>query len=170
MGLATLNVWIHDKQDPCRISDELWLVTVTYCNGKPVEWCGHTYWIEGAKCGHAEFQLPPGCYIVYAFQWLASKPGFLPLFHFSEHAIIIVNCDELGCVHLYTPNIRQSASGALRAVRFLAESTRLPADKIQKFAAASDDLLKDIPETAVDAAHERLVQYLTEFLQKNPPK
>ena len=60
MGLATVNVWVHDKVDPCKISDALWLVSVTYCNGTPVEWCGHKYWIEEAKCGHAEFQLPPG--------------------------------------------------------------------------------------------------------------
>ena len=60
MGLATLNVWIHDKQDPCKISDEVWWVAVTYCNGNPVEWCGHTYSFEEAKCGHAELRLPPG--------------------------------------------------------------------------------------------------------------
>jgi hypothetical protein len=36
--------------------------------------------------------------------------------------------------------------------------------------AAGDDLLKELPQTPVDAAHERLVQHLTEFLQRNPPK
>jgi hypothetical protein len=55
-------------------------------------------------------------------------------------------------------------------VRFLAESQKYPADKVKKFVAASDDLLKDIPETSVDAAHERLVQHLTDLLRKNPPK
>lgn len=46
MGLATLNVWVHDKVDPCKISDDFWLITVTYCNGNVVEWCGHTYWVD----------------------------------------------------------------------------------------------------------------------------
>jgi hypothetical protein len=46
MGLATLNVWGHDKQDPCKISDAFWFVGATYCNGNPVEWCGHTYGAE----------------------------------------------------------------------------------------------------------------------------
>jgi hypothetical protein len=168
MGLATLNVWVHDPLDPCRISNEVWWVAVTYCNGNPVEWCGHTYSFEGAKCGHAEFQLPPGCYIVRAFQFLLLNK--LLLFSFTEHAIVIVNCDELGCVHLYTPTDRQLPNGAARAVRFLAESEKLPADKIERFVAASDDLLKDIPEHPVDAAHERLVQHLTELIQKNPPE
>ena len=43
MGLATLNVWIHDQQDTCKISNGSWLVSVTYCNGEAVEWCGHTF-------------------------------------------------------------------------------------------------------------------------------
>ena len=43
MGLAALNVWVHDKQDPCKISDGFWFVAVTYCNGNSVEWCGHAY-------------------------------------------------------------------------------------------------------------------------------
>jgi hypothetical protein len=168
MGLATLNVWIHDKQDPCKISDEVWWVAVTYCNGNPVEWCGHTYSFEEAKCGHVELRLPPGCYIVHGLQFFFLKKLFL--FHFTEHAIVIVNCDELGCAHLFTPTSRQWPKGAVRAVRFLAESQHLPKDKVEAFVAASDALLKDMPETAVDAAHERLVQHLTDFLQRNPPK
>jgi hypothetical protein len=167
MGLATFNVWIHDKHDPCKISDEGWSVMVTYCNGNLVEWCGKSA-IEEAKCGHAEFQLPPGCYVVRAVQWILLKP--LPLFYFSEHAIVVVGCDQIACVHLFTPTIRQLPNGAGRAAQFLAKSGKLPPDKVERFVAAGDDLLKDIPETSVDAAHERLVGRLTEFLQKNPPK
>jgi len=33
MGLATLSVWIHDKVDPCKISDEGGLVAVPSSNG-----------------------------------------------------------------------------------------------------------------------------------------
>jgi len=168
MGIAALNVWVHDPLDLCRISDEVWSVAVTYCNGNPVEWCGHTYSSEPAKCGHAEFQLPPGCYIVRAYQFFQLNK--LLLFRFSERAIAIVNCDDLGCVHLYNPTYRQLPIGAARAVRFLAASEEFPADKVQKFVAASDDLLTDMPEHPVDAADERLVQHLTELIQKNPPK
>ena len=143
-------------------------MAVTYCNGNPVEWCGHTFSFEEAKCGHVELRLPPGCYIVHGIQFFFLNKLFL--FRFTEHAIVIVNCDELACVHLYTPSIRQTTNGAVRSVRFFAESQKLPPDKVEKFAAASDDLLKDIPETPVDAAQERLVGHLTEYLKKNPPK
>jgi hypothetical protein len=113
LGLASLNVWIHDQEDPCKISDQGWWVAVTYCNGNPVEWCGHTYSFEEAKCGHAEFRLPPGCYIVHGFQFFVLKK--LLLLNFTEHAIVIVNCDELGCVHLFSLTSRQRINGAARA-------------------------------------------------------
>lgn len=178
MGLATLNVWIHDSHDVCKISEETWSVVVTYCNGDVVKWCGNltgpqAAYIEEAKCGHVEFRLPPGCYIVHGFRviWLTPPVGiFHFLFLFTEHAIAIVNCDELGCVHLYNPPSRQWPNRAAGAVRFLAESEKLPADKVKAFVAASDALLEDMPETSVDAAHERLVQHLTDFLKKHPPK
>lgn len=168
MGLATLNVWIHDEQDTCKISDRVWFVTVTYCNGEVVEWCGHTFFAEPAKCGHAEFQLPPGCYVVRGFRWITFKP--FPLFFFTEHAVVIVGCEESACVHLFTPTHRQSIGVPGRDVRFVAETQKLPADKIDKFEAAADELLKSMPETAADSAAEKLVQQLADFLKKNPPE
>lgn len=174
MGLATLNVWIHDQHDPCRISDLPWRIAVTYCNGNPVEWCGHTYSTEEAKCGHAEFTLPPGCYIVSGLQGIelqlpCKPPVFFPLF-VAERAIVIVSCDQTACVHLYATTFWYWFYGARRVARSLAESGKLPADKVERFVAATDDLLKDVPQTAVDAAHERLVEHITEYFQKNPPK
>jgi hypothetical protein len=107
VGLATLNVWIHDQQDPCRISDLPWRVFVTYCNGNPVEWCGHTYSIEEAKCGHAEFQLPPGCYFVGGYhgiewQFPGEPPVFISLLS-AERAIVIVGCEQTACIFTQPP-------------------------------------------------------------------
>jgi hypothetical protein len=168
MGLATLNVWVHDIVDPCRISDEPWFVAVTYCNGNPVEWCGHTYWLEEAKCGHAEFQLPPGCYIIYGFQFFLSKP--LPLFRLTERAMVVVGCDQLACVHLYNPPYRQLPGNASMAVRYLAETGKLPREKVSNFVAACDALLTDMPQSSVDRAFDALLQQLSAAIQKNPPK
>jgi hypothetical protein len=164
MGLATLNVWVHDKQDPCKISNDVWLITVTYCNGNPVEWCGRTYWIEEAKCGHVDIQLPPGCYIVYGFQFIPFKP--FPLLNLTEHAIVVVACDQLACVHLYTPTDRQRSIGNAMAVKFLAETQKLSREKVAAFVAASDALLKEMPETARDSAFDRLLEQLADPLQK----
>jgi hypothetical protein len=172
MGLATLNVWVHDQADPCKINDGFWYVTVTHCNGNVVEWCGQTYRGEDAKCGHAEFALPPGCYVVRGFQvfWLPNKPVPFIWFNFTERAFVVVNCDERACVHLLTATFWRWFRDAGRAAEYLAKSGKLPADKVERFLAARNDLLKDIPENAVDTAHERLVEQLTEHFQKNPPK
>ena len=141
MGLATLNVWIHDQQDPCRISDLPWRVFVTYCNGNPVEWCGHTYSIEEAKCGHAEFQLPPGCYFVGGYhgiewQFPGEPPVFISLLS-AERAIVIVGCDQTACVHLYATTFWHWLYGARRAVRSRAETGKLPPDKVERLVAAT---------------------------------
>jgi hypothetical protein len=57
-----------------------------------------------------------------------------------------------------------------RNVRFVVETQKLPAEKIDRFKAAADELLKSMPETAADSAAEKLVQELADFLKKNPPK
>lgn len=61
--------------------------------------------------------------------WLLDYPGVSmepasahPVFHFIEHAIVVIGCDQIACVHLFTPTIRQWSHGAAMAVRFLAES------------------------------------------------
>lgn len=168
MGLATLNVWVHDNQDTCKISDNTWFVTATYCNGEVVEWCGHEFIAEPANCGHAEFRLPPGCYVVRAFR--AVIVGRFIYFSFTEHAIVIVGCDELACVHLFAPTDRQSVGWPGSPVRFLAESQNLPADEVDNFEAAKEALLKALPETAADRASEKLVRQLAEFLKNAPPE
>lgn len=168
MGLATLNVWVHDPTDPCKISDTPWKITVTYCNGNPVEWCGHTFSAEEAQCGHAEFQLPPGCYIVRGFTFLLLNKIFF--FSLTEHALVIVGCDEAACVHLYTPTVRQVPGGAAMAMRYLAEKEKLPKDKVDAFVAAADALVKELPETSLDKAFDRLIQQLTGQLSKSRRK
>jgi hypothetical protein len=168
MGLATLNVWIHNKTDPCRIDDGPWFVHVTYCNGTPVEWCGHTYSAEPANCGHGEIQLPPGCYVVFAVQVLFLPP--IIRFTLTDHAIAIVGCGEHACVNLYTPADRQPpGSAALRAL-LLAETQGLSREKVDKFVAASDALLEGIPKTSRDEALERLLEELAERFKNNPPE
>lgn len=164
MGLATLNVWIHDKVDPCKIADGFWFVSVAYCNGKVVTWCNHTYGGEAAKCGHAEFQLPPGCYTVRGFQWF---PPFF--FNLTDSAIAVVGCDEKACVHLFTPTDRQRMTPAPGTARYLAEKEGLPRDVADRFAEAVAAVLVYLPKTSVDAAFEKLLEELPEELEKKSP-
>jgi hypothetical protein len=161
MGLATLNVWIHDKVDPCRINDSFWFVSVHYCSGNVVNWCGHTYGGETAKCGHAEFQLPPGCYIVRGFQFFG-----LTFFNLTDSTVVVVGCDEKACVHLFSPTDRQRMTPAPTTARFLAEKEGLPRDVADRFAEAAKALMEHLPKTAGDAAFERFLEELPRQLEK----
>jgi hypothetical protein len=88
----------------------------------------------------------------------------------TDHALVIVGCDEKACVHLYTPTDRQRPGSAALGARFLAETQALPRDKVDRFVAASEALLEDMPKTARDVALEQLLEHLREYLEKNPPR
>jgi hypothetical protein len=107
MGLATLNVWIADREDPCRMSDEEgWHVVVVDCGRRLVKWCE----LENptrAKCGHADITLPPGCYIVFAAKsWDIIGSGEVLAKDVTQATRVTVSCDDNACVHLYTSQER----------------------------------------------------------------
>jgi len=161
MGLGTLNVWIHDKVDPCKISDETWFLTVTYCNGIQVEWCGTTYaWME-AKCGHLEIELPPGCYVVFASQFVF-VPDLPPPFKWilinSHFGLVMVECDQIACVHLYNPTYRQIIRPPGDAVWALVEKQEVPREAAERLTGAVNAVLEHVPKTAQDAALEQLLE------------
>ena len=107
MGLATLNVWIGDRDDPCKISEEDgWYVVIVDCQRHLVKWCD----LENpvlAKCGHAEIALPPGCYTVFgAKSWDLGAMGELFAKDVTNATNVTVSCDEKACVQLYTSQER----------------------------------------------------------------
>src|SRR5262249_23076129 len=121
MGLGKLNVWIHDDVDPCRISDQTWTVAVTYCNGVVVKWCDKTYSIE-ARCGHADVEIPPGCYVVFALRFVPGPGGQFPFFlRLTHSSFVMVECDEASCVHVYTPTQRHTTTHAASSAQLLAQ-------------------------------------------------
>jgi hypothetical protein len=107
MGLATLNVWIGDRDDPCKITPEDgWFVVIVNCGRQLVKWCD----LENptpARCGHAEVALPPGCYIVFAAKsWDVTHGGELIAKDVTNATQVTVSCHDTACVHLYTSQER----------------------------------------------------------------
>jgi hypothetical protein len=103
MGLAMLNVWIRDRKDPCKITEESdWFVVIVDCQRRLVKWCD----IENptpAKCGHAEIKLPPGCYIAFAAKsWDVTATGEIFGKDVTNATFVTVSCDDQGCIQLYT--------------------------------------------------------------------
>ena len=90
MGMARLNVWITKPGRPCTIDSGSWIVYVLTCDLKPLEWCRFPPRTP-AKCGHAEIDLPPGCYVVIA---LGDGGMTCP-------AVVEACCDHHVCVKLF---------------------------------------------------------------------
>ena len=112
MGTAKINVWVTERGQPCKITSRDWRVAVAHCNGEILEWCGKKYDNIPAKCGHAEIEVPPGCYVVAASYHFWYVEGVLMGNVVTDHAIVQVSCGETACVTLYTP----TANSCVRVV------------------------------------------------------
>jgi hypothetical protein len=103
MGLGRLNVFVSGLDEPCKIDDRMWYITLYDCDGRVFEWCGRRYGVIPARCGHLELELPPGIYTVLGVWSFGVGGGHIYGNHFTDHAIAQVCCGEHTCVTLYTP-------------------------------------------------------------------
>lgn len=90
MGMARLNVWITKPGQPCTVDSGNWQVFVLTCDLKPLKWCKFPPRTP-AKCGHADIELPPGCYVV-----IAVGDGAI-----TCPAVVEACCDHHTCVKLF---------------------------------------------------------------------
>ncbi|TFG74047.1 MAG: hypothetical protein E4H21_11485 [Thermodesulfobacteriales bacterium] len=87
MGNAKLNIWVRDEK--CRIIKRSGHLHIYNCLGEQV----FVGWV--INNGHAEVEVPPGCYTVVA--------GMVYGNIYSDRAMVIVNCGEHACVNLILP-------------------------------------------------------------------
>jgi hypothetical protein len=127
MSTATLNCWITEIGDPCHIiNHDEWFVHIVDCEGKVLTWCGKTYRDIPTKCGHAEIEIPPGCYAVFAGH--STKGTGIGEFgnRLTHVQIVRANCGDHVCVTLFSPSlwycgtwfkaaIKQQAAGLKKA-------------------------------------------------------
>lgn len=107
MSTAKLNIWITERGDPCRITNNTLFVHVLHCSGKVLEWCGRKYLHIPARCGHLELEIPVGCYVVGAVE---NPSGIPPLGnHLTHIAIVRADCGKDYCVTLFDPTFHQCA-------------------------------------------------------------
>ena len=103
MALGRLNVFVSGLDEPCKIDNRTWYITVYDCEGRVLEWCGRRYGVIPARCGHLELELPPGIYTVLGVWGFGVGGGHVFGNHLTDHAIARVGCGEHTCVTLYTP-------------------------------------------------------------------
>jgi len=84
MGNARLNIWIRDTN--CNLVRRRGHLHVLNCHGTEVI---PSLWFND---GHAEVQVPPGCYIVVA--------GVVQGNIYTDMTMVVAKCDESVCVNL----------------------------------------------------------------------
>lgn len=126
MGIAKLQVFISDVGDPCgtlveeRDPGRPTTVTVLDCDGV-LRWpCGRFRFPGGewervpdegylnlpSRCGHVEFEVPPGCYWVLAGSVSAPREDALSFNGTTHVGIVQAACDCTVCVKLFNPTFR----------------------------------------------------------------
>ena len=106
MGMARLNIWITDLGHPCKMAQRDWVVAIMTCDGKVLEWCGKKYDSVPAPCGHADVEVPPGCYVLRASAHTWWSQGHLFGNWATDRAVVQACCDEHHCVTLYAPSVQ----------------------------------------------------------------
>lgn len=153
MSMATVDVWITDTGDPCRITTREFSVYVLECNGKVLKWCNRTYSNLRTKCGHLELEIPPGCYIVGAVLSPSAPDSGTSLGnHLTHIAVVRVNCREHVCVTLFDSSLHVCGTWIGAAINTHVANPRvrreLGAEAIgamQNAAVAVEKMLKFLP-------------------------
>lgn len=159
MSTATLNVWITEKGDPCRITDKQLFVYVLRCNGEVLEWCDKKYVGLPTKCGHLEIPIPVGCYIVGAVE----NPNGLPPLgnHLTHIAPIRANCGDHVCVTLFNPTFHHCRHWFAQAIRDHLQAEALPreaATVARQALEAVDRLAQVLPDDAFTVTQAKALE------------
>jgi hypothetical protein len=162
MGMARLNVWITDLGRPCEMSKRDWVVAVFQCDGKVLEWCGRKYDSVPAKCGHAEFELPPGCYVIRASAHTWWSEGHLYGNWATDRTVVQACCDEHHCVTLYAPSAQACWIPLIDVViPTLAKTGGLPNDAVKR-AQPLREIMDKLPATEFEKGEARELKRIFE--------
>lgn len=141
MGTGKINVWIREPND-CTVSEmDGYAWARTCCVRDP-----RIYQVP-LKKGHAEIEVPPGCYVVDA-SW---KPGCCGT---AKETVIIVGCGDTACANL----LREYAGEPIRRIPSLvshAREAKIPETKIKEMVELFEKIAKTVPEEKIGRFSER---------------
>lgn len=149
MSVAKMNVWVTRIGDPCHIDlQHQWFVHVLDCEGRIVRWCKNgqpfAYTNIKTKCGHAEFDIPPGCYVVCATWSPGQGSGHLGN-HLTHLAVVRVNCGDDACVTLFPPTLHHCRTWFEVALGDHAAAGALPREQVGKALEGIKAALANVP-------------------------
>jgi len=145
MGMAKLNIWVSGLDEPCKIDNRTWYVTIFDCDGNVLEWCGKRYVVLPAPCGHLEVEVPPGCYYIKAVWSFVFAGGVFHVNHFTDAAIVQACCDKPVCVTLFTPTVHRCGIIVTRAIKDLVQQKVVKPELARQHEAALNAVLATVP-------------------------
>jgi hypothetical protein len=147
MGMAKLNVWVSGLDEPCTVDSRTWYVTIYGCDGKVLQWCGRTYGVIPARCGHLEVEVPPGTYYLKAVWSYWVEAGGLVYHgnHFTDAAIVQACCEHTTCVKLFTPQVHRCGIIFIRAIQDLVHQKAVDPALARTAMDAVQKLLEQVP-------------------------
>ena len=158
MSTATLNVWVTEVGEPCKIDMEhQWFVHVLHCDGTALNWCDREYINILTKCGHVEIEVPPGQYMVVA-TWSPGQPKNPTQLgnHLTHLQIVRVNCGDHACVTLFPPTAHFCGWWFIRALRDAVALDALDRGVADEAYAAVERVLDALPANEFTEATKRL--------------
>ncbi len=171
MGFSRVNVWVHDIQEPCKISEQTWRINVTDCQNRVIRYCGRTYANIPARCGHTQFSLPPGCYIIWGAMSVAIRPPFLHANYITHFAFVQVSCHDTACVQLYAPTYKKCWRSFFLATHLIARLKgfpQVPGKDIKRFLEIGNRLANTGADAAGDDEFDTQVEALPAVLEEEP--
>jgi hypothetical protein len=161
MSTARFNVWVTKVGEPCKIDmAHKWYVHVLHCDGEILDWCNRRYSNIETKCGHVEFEAPPGCYMVCA-TWSPAPAAITPTSlgnHISHLQIVRANCGDDVCVTLFPPTFHWCGIWWVRALDELVGLGKVNRTQGKAAATAVRALLAELEMDPLTKAMEAIAQ------------
>lgn len=143
MGMAKLNVWISNPDDPCTTYDGFCFVSIYDCNGNTLKWKGKSYSFLYAFNAHLEVDVPPGCYHITAFQLYLYKKDMTIT---TDTAIVQAKCNEDTCVKLFAPKITYTLPRVIWSLKLMAKHKIIKPELANPAIEAIEAILKQLPK------------------------
>lgn len=147
--LSEVQFFISQMDDPCKVDNRDWYITIFNCDGTVLKYAGQEYIVIHAPNGHVSISLPPGkYYAVGVWAYWQGTDGYYYGNHFTEKAIFQVCCGDHKCVWLYNPSVHQCGIIYDRAVQDLRTNIdQLEQDLIDQGVPATDPRFQVIDDT-----------------------
>ncbi|MES0340676.1 MAG: hypothetical protein ABUK08_00010 [Candidatus Humimicrobiaceae bacterium] len=116
--LSEVQFFVSQMDDPCKVDNRNWYITIFNCDGTLLEYAGQEYIVIHAPNGHASVTLPPGKYSAVAvWSYWKGADGEYYGNHFTHESIFQVCCTDHKCVWLYNPSVHECGIIYDRAVQ-----------------------------------------------------